>query len=143
MSIRDAFQRIGVKAKRVRPGEVYLVKDELISIPETRLPGEKRERHEYRPVLVIQCEEDAQDRFCRITIIAPFSHRVDLKRTQDLELRHEDTGLDHDSILRLGLIQPILKVELSRKPVGRLSGERVEQVLALVARNVGMLDLTS
>lgn len=143
MSIRDAFKKAGVKARRVRPGEIYLVEDELITIPETRLPGEKREKHEYRPVLVIQCKEDGQDRFCRMTIIAPFSRRIDLKRSQDLELSHDETGLDHDSMLRLGLIQPILKVELSEKPIRRLSKERMEEVLALLARNVGIFELGS
>lgn len=143
MSIRDAFTKAGVKVRAVRPGEIYLVKDERVHIPETRLPGKKREKHEWRPVLIIQCKEDAQDRFCVTTIIAPFSHRVDLKRAQDLELPRAETGLDYDSILRLGLIQPILKVELSDKPEGRLSKERMEEVLTLLARNVGTFELLS
>jgi len=132
-----------VKARRVRPGEIYLVKDECIQIPETRLAGQKRKKHEYRPVLVIQCKEDAQDRICVTTIIAPFSHRVKLKRAQDLELSCQETGLERDSIVRLGLIQPILKVELSGKPKGRLPKERMEEVLALVARNIGIFELLS
>jgi len=139
--IRDAFDKAGIKPGGVRPGEIYLVKDERITLPETDLPGRKREKHEYRPVLVIQCEEDTQDPFCVTTIVAPFSHRVKLKRAQDLELSHAETGLDHDSILCLGLVQPILKVELSGKPKGKLSKEGMEKVLAVLARNVGIIGL--
>jgi len=140
MSLRDAFKKAGVKPRRVRRGEIYLVKDDLIQIPETRLPGQKRKKHEERPVLVIQCKEDAQDHYCYTTIVAPFSHRVKLKRAQDLELSRKETGLDYDSILRLGLIQPILKVDLSEKPIRRLSKTGIQEVLALLARNVGIFE---
>ena len=70
----------------VSPGDVCLVEDESVAIPET--PDDKRTYHENgRPCVVLQNGALCTRPTYPIVLIAPISHRVDLKDSSDFELK--------------------------------------------------------
>ena len=140
--LAGALRDKGFSGRAIQRGEVYLIKDEVLSLPETRLPGLERELHERRPVLVVQGDEDNTNVFCRTVLVAPLSTRTDLKGKQDIELSCKETGLSRPSIAMLGLVQPILKTDLA-PGVGRLSEECFTDVLNTLLCNLGVLNRQS
>lgn len=120
--------------------EVYLVKEAAIQFPKERLPGAPSpRRHQRRPVVVLQCDEDNHDPTYPIVLVAPLSSRVDLKGRQDFLVRAGEAGLRIDSIIMLGLIQPVLRQDLEDKPLGRFSSARMDEITAMLLCNLGVL----
>lgn len=121
-------------------GEVYLVKESAIQFPKERLPAAPLpRRHRRRPVVVLGCDEDNRDPDYPIILVAPLSSRVDLKGRQDFLARAGEAGLRIDSIIMLGLIQPVLRQDLEQKPLGRFGPERMAEITAMLLCNLGVL----
>lgn len=107
MSIKNAFSRLGITGRKVQRGEIYLIADDLIVLPETRLPSKPgRELHENRPVLILQTNLDNDDPLYLTILAAPLSHRVDLQG-EALGKVDDITMNDIDAVLaaNLGLIE--------------------------------------
>lgn len=142
--LRDAFERIGITGKSIERGEIYLISDELISLPEERIPSRpSRIIHEQRPVLILQTNADNSKSLYPVVFVAPFSHRIDLKGEQDYVLKSGQGGLNQDSILHLGLLQPILKTELQGDAIGKLDTLAMNDVDAVLAANLGLIERPS
>lgn len=124
----------------VNRGEIYLVKEAAIQFPKERLPGAPPpRRHQRRPVIVLQCDEDNHNPTYPIVLVAPLSSRVDLKSRQDFLIRAGEARLKTDSIIMLGLIQPVLRHDLEDNPLGRFNPARMEEITAMLLCNLGVL----
>ncbi|MFQ5435867.1 MAG: type II toxin-antitoxin system PemK/MazF family toxin [Anaerolineae bacterium] len=124
----------------VNRGEVYLVKEAAIQFPKERLPGASPpHRHRQRPIVVLQCDEDNHNPKYPIVLAAPLSSRTDLKGRQDFLVRSGEARLRTDSIIMLGLIQPVLRNDLEDIPLGRFSPVRMEEITAMLLCNLGVL----
>ncbi len=124
----------------VNRGEVYLVKEAAIQFPKERLPGAPPpRRHRRRPVVVLQCDEDNHDPTYPIVLVAPLSSRVDLKGRQDFLVHAGEAGLHLDSIIMLGLIQPVLRQDLEDNPLGQFDPQRMAEITAMLLCNLGVL----
>jgi len=139
--LRDAFERVGITGKRIERGEVYLVPDNLIVLPEERIPSRRsRTIHEERPVLILQTNVDNAEPLYLIVLVAPLSHRVDLKGEQDYRLKAGQGGLKQDSMVHLGLVQPILRTELQGDAIGKLDTLAMNDIDAILAANLGLIE---
>ena len=141
MSIKNTFSRLGITGRKVQRGEIYLIADALIVLPETRLsskPG--RELHESRPVLILQTNLDKDDPLYRTILVAPLSHRVDLQDQRDFKLSARQAGLEHDSIVQLGLTQPVLKIDLQGEALGKVDDIMMNDIDAVLAANLGLIE---
>jgi len=142
--LRDAFERIGITGKHIERGEIYLVPDELIEFPEERIPSRpSRTIHEQRPVLILQTNADNAEPLYPIVLIAPLSHRVDLQDKRDYKLKAGQGGLKQDSLVHLGLVQPILKTELQGDAIGKLDTLAINDIDAILAANLGLIERPS
>ncbi|MDI6706672.1 MAG: type II toxin-antitoxin system PemK/MazF family toxin [Bacillota bacterium] len=120
-------------------GEIYFIKDELVSIPDADRVENGRDIHEGRRVVIIHNHEQNNNKLCPIVTIAPFSHRIDLKRPHDLIVTLEDVegGLKVDSLIRLSLMQPVLKIDMERC-IGSLKDYKVEELIAMQIEMLGI-----
>ncbi len=133
--MRAAFRRGGFDNRDFKQGEIYLVGDEEIHFPDEKFTG--RTRHDDRPVVVVTNHPSSGDPTYPLVLVAPLSHRVEFKREVDLEVLASAEHVEQDSLIRLGLIQPVCKVDL-RGPVARLSSGKVDEMLALVIEMLGV-----
>lgn len=121
-------------------GEVYLVKESAIQFPKERMPGAPPpHRHRRRPVVLLGSDEDNRDPTYPIILVAPLSSRVDLKSRQDFLVRAGEAGLKVDSLIMLGLIQPVLRHDLEDTPLGQFNQERMMEITAMLLCNLGVL----
>lgn len=139
--LRDAFEHVGITDKHSDHGEIYLVSDELICLPEERIPGRfSRTVHEQRPVLILQTNIDNSEPLYPTVLVSPLSHRVDLKGNQDFSLKAGQGGLKQGSIVHLGLVQPILKTDLHGSAIGKLDILAMNDIDAVLASNLGLIE---
>ena len=136
-SFADAFRRAGVSAVGLIHGSVCLIKDELIAFPEERLPKAKRTKHPIRTVLVLSCDEDCKDPFRHSVLVAPISSSINKART-DFPVGAGARGLARNSFVRLGHIQPALKVDI-KATLGMLDDEMMAQIHAVIMANLGII----
>jgi mRNA-degrading endonuclease toxin of MazEF toxin-antitoxin module len=129
---------VGLTGRVIKRGEIYYVPDGLIKLPKSQLKGERVE-HEARPVLVLQTDLDNQNPLYPIILVAPLSHRVDLQDDKDYRLNVGQGGIKQDSLVQLGLTQPILKIDLVGNPIGQLDDLVMEEINAVLAANLGLI----
>lgn len=118
--------------REFRQGQIYLVDDQTVVIPDT-VPREYKNK---RPVVILYNHElNANPLFPRV-VAAPMSTRIDLKRITDLELEPSD-GVAFRCLLRLDLVQPFLKDQLEG-PISSLREDAIDKMLALAALLLGI-----
>jgi len=134
-NLGDALKAQGIDSRTFEQGAVYLASDSDVKIPDEKLTG--RTLHEIRPVVIVSNHPSNRNPLYPTVLAAPLSHDTSRKRDTDLEVTAAEDNVDQDSLLRLGLIQPFLKVDL-KGPVAQLSQQRVEQMLALLLHMLGV-----
>lgn len=134
MDLRAALKSAGASGLNVGPGDVCLVDDTQVVIPET--PEEKRKYHDNgRTCLLLSNQEMCKTVSFPIFSIAPISHLLHLKESCDLKiLPNPQNGLQQPSLIMLGHIQPVRKVDIFKK-IGTLSDQEFERVLAHILSN--------
>lgn len=136
-AIEKSLEDAGISGKIIKRGDIWTISDSIITFPTDRLPKSKRTNHEQRPVLVLSCDEDLTRVRPLTAIISPVSAVID-KMVTDFRLTVGMGGLKYDSVVRLGLIQPILKIDLKQK-IGRLEQVVLDQVMTVLLCNLGVL----
>lgn len=119
----------GRDSRAFRQGEIWVAKDEVVSIPDSEITG--RTVHATRPVVILSDYEDNFNPDYPMVLVAPmcsWNPPVTTKELSDVEVKPED-GVRRHSLVRVGLIQPILKVYLERQ-VGELCVDALNRVLA-------------
>lgn len=133
-SMKDALKAAGLSGRKIKQGGVYLVKDELLSIPPRTA---KRTLHEWRAVVVLQCQEDC-DNPVRTTLLCAPTSASGTKAVTDYDLPKGTGGLERDSVLRLALLQPIAKADLAAE-LGQLDAETPKKIQTVLMVNFGIL----
>jgi len=131
----DRLKKAGIDKRSFEQGEIYLAKDPDVKIPDSTLTG--RTFHNKRPVVIVFSCVVNKEPLYPVVVAAPLSHDVSRKRAIDLEITAEGSGADSDSLLRLGLIQPFLKIDLEG-PVGKLASQQVDQMVGLLIELSGV-----
>jgi len=139
--VEDALKRAGIAARKIERGQIYVVRDDIIVLPRERLPREtKRTVHEHRLVLILQTDLDNSDPPYLFALVAPLSHRVEFQDERDYALKANQGGLDQDSVVHLGLVQPILKIDLEQDAIGKLDALTMNDIDAILAANLGLIE---
>lgn len=141
--MEDALRRAGITNITIKRGQIYWVEDSIIVFPTARLSEyPERTMHDNRPVLVLQSDLDCCNPACRLVLIAPLSHKVEYQDETTYRINAEDTGLPKDSLVELGLIQPILKMDLSGF-VAELNPITMAEINQVMSANLGIINRPS
>lgn len=127
MGLADALKHAGLAAFDGQCGDIYLVQDTDVVIPERK--AQDRHLHPHgRTCVILSNNVFCEDPFYPIVSIAPTSHRVDIKDASDFPLQPNDAnGLNCESLVLLGHIQPVRKASLFRK-LGTLTPTEWEEM---------------
>lgn len=116
-------------------GEVYVVDDTVVRwLPDTSQVDKERY------VLVLQNDRDSHDVAYPILIVAPITTKAWGRTKQDLWVEPGEGGLTERSLIKLCMIQPMLKTDVIRRK-GQLKADTMRRVSALLAANLGMIDV--
>ncbi len=115
MELAGALQQAGLAAFDGQCGDIYLVQDNDVVIPERK--AHDRHLHPHgRTCVILSNNLFCEDPFYPIVSIAPTTHRVDIKDASDFPIQpNENNGLRSESLVLLGHIQPVRKRSLFRK----------------------------
>ncbi len=136
-AIEHALENAGIPGKLIKRGDIWTIPDRIITFPTDRLPKSKRTTHDKRPVLILSCDEDLAKVRPLTALISPLSTVKD-KSATDFMLSAGTANLKEDSVVRLGLIQPILKIDLKEK-IGDLQLPVLDQIMTVLLCNLGIL----
>ena len=134
----DALKKSGISSAKIHQGEVWRIPDDLVNFPEDRLLKPKRRRHIFRSVVILSAEEDCQDPTHTTLLVAPLSTKTKIKKRTDFLIKKEQGKLKGDSVVRLGVLFTILKVELIKRE-SSLSTEIFEKLQAVLLANLGII----
>lgn len=135
MKLRNLLRSKGIDNREFIQGQVYIATDTDVKIPDDIFG--KRTLHENgRPVVIIYDVPDNKNPLVRTVLAAPLSSKIEYKRETDLYLDEAD-GVERPSLLRLGLTQPFLKVDL-QGPVRTLTEDAIDKMLALQLHLMGV-----
>jgi hypothetical protein len=139
LSLKGAFADAGiVPPQKIKRGGIYPVPDNLIIFPEDRLPGARKTPHERRYVLILQTQVDCDDITRLSVLIAPLGTKKQAKAATEYEL---PSGMRFPSLVKLGLVQPILKKDLEPfKAETVLNKEIMKDILTVLFANVGGIE---
>jgi mRNA-degrading endonuclease toxin of MazEF toxin-antitoxin module len=136
LSLSEALRSAGVGLK---PGNIYAIKDDIITFPETR-SGQERNSHYSRPVLLLSNSRVCSDHNEPVVIVCPLSHQTDIKTGCDIYLpKDSDNRLNSNSRLIFGHIQPVLKTDLGQH-IGALTPENFDKSKAQLIWMFGLDD---
>lgn len=130
-SIEEKFMELKISSLTFQSGGVYMTKDYNVLFP-----GRKKIEDKHRMVVVIGNKTDLNDPMLPIVTCAPITTVMD-ETTQCLPIRAGDGNLDKDSLIKAGMVQPILKTQISHQ-IGTLEPETVEQLKATIFINFGL-----
>jgi mRNA-degrading endonuclease toxin of MazEF toxin-antitoxin module len=127
MGLANALKNAGLAAFDGKCGDIFLVEDGDVVIPERK--AQDRHLHPYgRTCVILSNNVFCQDPLYPIVTIAPTSHRVDIKDASDFPLQPSAiNGLRAESLVLLGHIQPVRKASLFRK-LGALTATEWEDM---------------
>ena|SRR5438309_557737 len=135
MKLADALHKVGIGKLRIITGGIYRLKDELIQLPDAKVK-DNRTKHDFRTVLVISNQTICDSYNCPCVLVAPLSHRLDIKAETDMIIpKTPHNKLNSDSRAMLGYIQPVLKSDLD-KHIGTLTDEQWENLMEQVVWNM-------
>lgn len=117
-------------------GEIWTIRDSLISIPDAdRI--ENRKKYYSRSVVIVDNNNQNSNKLSPVISVAPLSSRTDCLRELDIPLFRERDQMKEDSILRLSLVQPVLKRDL-HKCVGEISKEAKDEIIEVMLQKIGV-----
>jgi hypothetical protein len=115
-------------------GGVYLLRDDAISIPDGDKAG-NRKRHEFRVVILLSNRTICNSAACPVVTIVPLSSRLTPRAETDLIIaRTEKNGMDKDSRVMFGYMQPVMKDEFERH-LGEIEEGQWDNIMAKVVWN--------
>lgn len=134
---RYPFKECIIVNKIVEFGEVFLINDRLISIPDADRVRDERNLHPERRVVIVQNDEGIYSSFPTL-LVAPLSTRTDLKRKYDiLVLKDQEPAVTEDVLIHMNLIQPILRADLGDS-TGILSEDKRDEILRVAQKLFGL-----
>ena len=114
-TLADQLKSAGFTTTQLNRYDIFTIADDVIIFPEERL-GQSRAKHEGRLVIILQNDKDNNDPIIKICTIAPLSTSKQFYRLDYLLKKSPDHPfLKDDSYIRIGHVQPILKIDLRNK----------------------------
>jgi len=114
-TLADQLKSAGFTTTQLNRYDIFTIADDVIIFPEERL-GQSRTKHEGRLVIILQNDKDNNDPIIKICTIAPLSTSKQFYRLDYLLKKSPDHPfLKDDSYIRIGHVQPILKIDLRNK----------------------------
>jgi hypothetical protein len=133
MSLSGASQAIRAARARIIAGGVYLLRDDVIRFPQSEHAN--RTKHPFRIVMVLSNQTTCNSIASPVVTVVPLSHILSPRAETDLVLgRTRTNGLDKDSRLLFGFVQPVLKDHLE-KLIGQLDEIEWQQVMGKIVWN--------
>jgi len=133
--LADALKDKGISNVEIVRGDIFLAKDDAVNFPD----GSKSSKHEYRPVLILQCDEDCKNVTPSTVLVAPLSHKIKNIRKWEYLIPKGDAGLDKDSVVRLAHIQPVRKSDLLYK-TGEVNLSHMQYIEQTILENLGLME---
>lgn len=122
--------------RKFEQGEIYTIKDHLIAIPDADV--QDRQIHFARPVIILhETPLNSVPTFPTVMVV-PLAHEISWKRACDLQLEPDEGSVVKTCLARLGLVQPVLKVDLHEKK-GKLTLDQIKDLLTLQAFLHGLI----
>lgn len=132
--ISDAFQKLGLAKIKVVAGGIYALRDDAIKIPDGDLK-KNRTKHIFRTVVVVSNQTICNSVACPVVTVVPLSHILTPRAETDLNIaRTEKNGLEFDSRLMFGYMQPVLKSDLE-KQIGIFDDSEWQKVMCKIVWN--------
>lgn len=114
-TLADQLKSAGFTTTRPNKYDIFIIVDNVITFPEERLE-QSRTKHEKRLVIILQNDKDNNDPTIKICTIAPLSTSKQFYRLDYLLKKFPDHPfLKEDSYIRMGHVQPILKINLENR----------------------------
>jgi mRNA interferase MazF len=134
MSEPSRLQEATKKKAKLVSGGVYVLRDDFVSIPDGDKAG-NRHQHDLRVVILLSNQTVCNSIACPVVSVAPLSSKLIPRAETDLIIgRSTKNGLDYDSRIMFGYVQPVLKDELERQ-IGELDDREWDSVMAKIVCN--------
>ena len=121
-------------------GDVWKVRDELVSLLPSDRVENTRKLHTCRLVVITQNCDENNDKYFPVIQVAPLTTKIKYKQKFDIELKKGvdifDTNAD-TCMIQMQLEQPMLKKDLYEK-VGYISDDKKYEVMALKLELTGL-----
>lgn len=101
------------------------------------MPDRERRPKPERPVVILWNSPLNASLVYPLVMVAPLTTKVKNKHACDLELFPED-GVKEHYLLKLNLTQPLKKTDLSYEPVGSLTQDAIDRMIALFLTLLGV-----
>lgn len=130
--IKEKLKGLKLSSISFQAGGIYKTSDEKVLFP-TR----KNVKDKPRMVVVMGNEKDLNDPTLPHVLAVPITTVFDLETTQDLPVDAGVGNLYEASIIKAGMIQPILKSDIQHD-IGIMDTENFENLKATVFMNLGL-----
>ncbi|MBD7967780.1 hypothetical protein H9647_06880 [Paenibacillus sp. Sa2BVA9] len=130
MTQRYAGKRALFDDRKFNFGDVWILSDELITIPQADGTN-TRKLHSERWVVITSNNVENYHPLCPIVTVSPLSHVVELAKEFDLELLPNTDNVKDKSLLQIKLMQPILKKDLAtcKGPISEIKKVELQVLL--------------
>jgi mRNA-degrading endonuclease toxin of MazEF toxin-antitoxin module len=137
---QEKSQKVDLHPKTFTRGDIYLMQDEKAFFPGRILRKLKKGKTpKQRPVIILQSTRLANGQGSPDYVsVVPVTTRIDTETQLCLRLSPED-GVSRESLAKVGMIQPVLKSDLTTC-VGHLTSEALNAVIAQLFFNVGAFE---
>ena len=129
--IANKLSELNLSPQSFQAGGIYMTRDDKVLFP-----GRNKIKDKPRMVIVLGRESDLSDPMMPTVSCAPITTRLN-ETTQCMPIKANDGNLHKDSLIKAGMIQPILKTDLSYQ-VGIAPPETLMKLKATVFMNLGL-----
>lgn len=131
-SLKDKLSEYEITSRSFQSGEVYMIDDKKVLFP-----GRFYIEDKPRMVAVIGNTNHLNDPLIPTVQAIPITTKLKYETPQCLPVSAGTANLDKTSLLKVGLIQPMLKKDLG-KLVGQLDPDSKDELIATVIFNLGI-----
>jgi mRNA-degrading endonuclease toxin of MazEF toxin-antitoxin module len=131
--IREQFAELVVSSTTFQAGGIYLTNDQNVLFPSR--PKDKI-KDKPRMGVVLGKREQLEDPLYPTVFFIPITTSL-VESPQCFPVKAGTGNLNEDSLIKAGMIQPILKADILHK-IGQMDGEILDQLKAQVFVNLGL-----
>lgn len=132
--LREKFAELNISAESFQAGTIYETRD-----LEVKMPGRAVIEDKPRLVVVLGSKKNIENPLEPLISVVPITKSYNAETLQDLPVSAGTGNLNYDSFLKAGMIQPMLKKDLTSQ-IGILDGETFMDLKAMIYMNLGLGD---
>jgi hypothetical protein len=123
------------KKVKLVAGGVYLLRDAAITLADSDKAG-TRKTHDFRVVILLSNQTVCNSIACPVVTIVPLSSKLTPRAETDQSIARSDkNGLDRDSRIMFGYMQPVMKDEFERQ-IGEIEQADWDHIMAKIVWNL-------